>query len=200
MRKEEFTTDELIRIAKVDAKTFPAWVRKGWVPPLEAGGGRGRQNKFDEFGVVWAVVLKEIFLVWPKVSCPVYLFDDWLKPLDQEPTQGRPCKLSDGKTILHYLRTGSPTMDLSGNPPKMVVDLTTGFVGLPGITKPNRRFAEIKIRPAERFLNLMSNWFDRSNIPYTRSPESSQPRTMRCAAVINLSQIFSYVDFMAERL
>jgi hypothetical protein len=194
--KTEFTTDELIKIAKVDAKTFPAWVRKGWVPPLEAGGGRGHQNKFDEFCVVWSVVLKEIFLIWPKVSCPVYLFEDWLKPLDQEPTRWKDCMLSDGRTILHYLRRGYPFGEA---PPEMAVTLITGFVGLPGITKPNRRFAEIRIRPEERLSNFMRNWLHQRS-PYTTTGTGDKIKTVRCVAVINLSQIFSYVAFMSKRL
>jgi hypothetical protein len=191
--KTEFTTDELIRIAKVDPKTFPAWARKRWVPPLETGGGRGHQNKFDRYGVAWAVTLKEIFLIWPKVSSPVYLFED-------KAPRWKKCKLSDGKTILDYLRTGPPWPGHLITPSDMVVDFTTGLVGLPGITKPNRRFAELSIRPAERFLDLIKDWFDQGDIPYTTSSKGKQLRTVRCAAVMNLSQIFNYVDFMAERL
>ena len=168
------------------------------MPPLKAGGGRGHQNTFDFYAAVWALALKEIFQIWPKVSCPVLLWDVGGDDKQRADIKTR-CKLSDGQKILDHLRT----VQSGWPPPPLVVYLLTGDLVNRKNEEWNRRFAEISIGPVDDFLEIMELWV-KGAVPLsllpTRGLESDVASLLRCIAVIQLTPLFSYVAIKSATL
>jgi hypothetical protein len=193
-----FTTLQLLTITGLNGQTFPAWVRKGWVPPYTKGGGRGKPNVFDSILVAWALALNEIFRIWPYALTPTYLWDYSNKGDKLAWKWSDRLMLSDGKTITKYLRKLPSVLPLS----PVSILLTTGYVTDNIERLSNERFAEIRIAPIETDMSLVKKWLN-TTVPTTYIPETSSPgsiQVVQCAAFINFTQLWSMAETMSSKL
>jgi hypothetical protein len=192
-----FTTLQLLTITGLNGQTFPAWVRKGWVPPYRPGGGRGKPNVFDSILVAWALALTEIFRIWPYVLTPTYLWDYSIKGDKLAWKWSDRLMLSDGKTITKYLRKLPSVL----SSPVSIL-LTTGYVTDNIERLSSERFAEIRIGPTEKDMSLVEKWLN-ATVPITYTPETSSPgstQVVQCAAFINFTQLWNTAEMMSSKL
>jgi len=74
MDEMRLTTSQLLALTGQQPRTLSTWLSRRWLIPYEQGGGKGRQNSFDLFASTWAVMLNEIFRIWPHADTPVTMF------------------------------------------------------------------------------------------------------------------------------
>jgi hypothetical protein len=190
----EFTTEELVKITGLNRRTLETWVRKGWLPPLEAGGGRGKQNKFNKHRATWALSLHQAFQIWPDADTPLELYNRHNPKAKEAWSQ---CTLADGAKIIKYLETPPDPYFVNLDGLNLALVLLTGVILEKG-TPTNKRFARMRIQPPYDILNVTMSAFYMP-FPFT-TVQGEDDHAIELVTILNITQLYKRVEYMVKRL
>jgi len=210
MDEMRLTTSQLLALTGQQPRTLSTWLSRRWLIPYEQGGGKGRQNSFDLFASTWAVMLNEIFRIWPHADTPVTMFvgttpegeNLWTPCRLPNGTNVPSCKLADGERIITYLRDAYLSKDLH----PVCVSLATGYQGHVNQLPSRNRFGWIHLGLAERIRKLIENWASVREPFYFVPPMDVPERAgnapllfIRSVSVFNFDHLLSHVEYLGTR-